>query len=160
MFCNFSIMRFNFFYTTLLLGFLSACNQITTSDTKTITNRTDTVSRIEINTTHLVSSHKNENRLLFIANGSEPGWLVEFYTYKFRLVVDYGTDSLILENQEFETMNKDEDFQFLEEESKHRLTVNIKNKKCVEEGSGNKHNKTVVVTFKGKTYKGCGSYLK
>ena len=39
-------------------------------------------------------------------------------------------------------------------------SMQIINKPCIADGSGDKMDRTVVVTYKGKTYKGCGSFIK
>ncbi len=152
-------MRFVFFYAILLLGLFPSCEQIKSYDEKIITYKNDAGSDTVINKIHEATDCVNTDKLLFIAKGSEPGWTVEFYTHTFKLVVDYGKDSLVLKNQNFEIMKNDEDFIFTEEEKNQSVSVTIKNQTCKEEASGYICNKKVSVSFKGKIYEGCGTYL-
>ena len=100
--------------------------------------------------------------LLFKATGIEPGWLAEFYNNKLRLVVDYGKDSLILDNQKIEGLDDTKGYllELINDGKTKQYSFQIINKPCTDAGSGDKKDRTVVVSYKGKTYKGCGSFVK
>jgi uncharacterized membrane protein len=158
----------------VILGFSSmilvSCTQVNSTGEKTITQGDDTLSSLEISTSKIDALNSlseideiETSNLLFKATGIEPGWFAEFYNNKLRLVIDYGKDSLILENQKFEGLDNKEGYIFGEQGNKDaskNIGINIINKPCTDAGSGNKKDRTVVVSFKGKTYKGCGSFVK
>ena len=149
---------------------LVSCTQVNSTGEKTITQGDDTLSSLEISTSKIDALNSlseideiETSNLLFKATGIEPGWFAEFYNNKLRLVIDYGKDSLILENQKFEGLDNKEGYIFGEQGNKDaskNIGINIINKPCTDAGSGNKKDRTVVVSFKGKTYKGCGSFVK
>ncbi len=149
---------------------LVSCTQVNSTGEKTITQGDDTLSSLEISTSKIDALNSlseideiETSNLLFKATGIEPGWFAEFYNNKLRLVIDYGKDSLILENQKFEGLDNKEGYIFGEQGNKDaskNIGINIINKPCTDAGSGNKNDRTVVVSFKGKTYKGCGSFVK
>ncbi|HRG00405.1 MAG: hypothetical protein U0W65_01940 [Bacteroidia bacterium] len=145
---------------------LYACTQVNSNGEKTITNGEDTVTSVEISTSKVDAlntlseiSDGEETKLVFKASGIEPGWFAEFYSNKLRLVLDYGKDSLILENQKFEGLDDEKGFIFKTQGDK-TIEINIINKLCVDAGSGDSKDRKVVVTYKGKTYNGCGSFIK
>lgn len=148
-----------------------ACTQVTTTGEKNITQGGDTVASVDISTSKVdalntlaeMDEETEPSKLLFKASGTEPGWFAEFYNNKLRLVVDYGKDSLIMNNQKFEGLDNKDGFIFGvqgDKDEAKNVGINIINKSCVDAGSGDKKDRTVVVTYKGKTYKGCGSFVK
>ena len=149
---------------------LYACTQVNSNGEKTITNGEDTVTSVEISTSKVDAlntlseiSEGEETKLVFKASGIEPGWLAEFYNNKLRLLVDYGKDSLIILDQKFEGLDDKEGFIFGVQGDKDlnkNVGINIINKPCVDAGSGDNKDRMVIVTYKGKTYKGCGSFIK
>ena len=155
---------------SIALLILNSCTQVNSNGEKVITQGDDTVSSVEISTSKLDAlntlsemDEADRSSLLFKANGSEPGWFVEFYVNRLRLVVDYGKDSLILENQKFEGLDNKDGYVFGVQGDKKvskNIGINIINKPCVADGSGNKMDRTVIVSYKDKTYKGCGSFAK
>ncbi len=157
----------------VILGFsaivLVSCTQVNSTGEKTVTQGDDTVSSIEISTSKvdvlnsLAEMDETEtSTLLFKATGIEPGWLAEFYNNKLRLVVDYGKDSLILDNQKIEGLDDTKGYllELINDDKTKRYSFQIINKPCTDAGSGDKKDRTVVVSYKGKTYKGCGSFVK
>jgi uncharacterized membrane protein len=157
----------------VVLGFsaivLVSCTQVNSTGEKTVTQGDDTVSSIEISTSKvdalnsLAEMDETEtSTLLFKATGIEPGWLAEFYNNKLRLVVDYGKDSLILDNQKIEGLDDTKGYllELINDDKTKRYSFQIINKPCTDAGSGDKKDRTVVVSYKGKTYKGCGSFVK
>jgi uncharacterized membrane protein len=149
---------------------LLSCSQVNSSGEKTVTQGDDTISSIEISTSKvdalnsLAEMDESETSiLLFKASGIEPGWFVEFYSDKFRLLVDYGHDSLVMNGQKFVGLDDKEGYIFKVQGDKDvnkNVVVNIINKPCEDAGSGDKKDRMVIVTYKGKTYKGCGSFVK
>lgn len=150
---------------------LIACTQVNSTGEKNITLGDDTVASVEISTSKIdalntlaeMDEEVKPSKLLFKASGIEPGWFAEFYNNKLRLVVDYGKDSLIMDNQKIEGLDDKEGYIFVvqgDKDAAKNVGINIINKSCIDAGSGDKKDRTVVVTYKGKTYKGCGSFVK
>ena len=145
-----------------------SCTQVNSNGEKTITKGKDTVTEVGISLNKYdaiseLAEIEEPQELLFRASGIEPGWLAEFYNNKLRLVVDYGKDSLIMDNQKFEDLDDKNGFVFEikgEKDNGKNVAIRIINTTCVASGSGNKEDRTVYVTYKGKTYKGCGSFVK
>lgn len=149
---------------------LLSCTQVNSNGEKTITQGDDTISSVEISTSKIDAlnslSEMDEEEtsiLLFKASGIEPGWFAEFYSNKLRLVLDYGKDSLVMNDQKFEGLDDKEGYIFGvqgDKDMRKNVEINIINKPCEDAGSGDKEDRTVIVTYKGKTYKGCGSFVK
>lgn len=103
------------------------------------------------------------SKLVFKASGTEPGWYAEFYNNKLKLVVNYGKDSLLI-NDNFEAITKPETYEYSKAESsngnKYAVAISVLNKACVASGSGDKLDKAVEIKLNNQTYKGCGSIIK
>lgn len=152
---------------------ITACNQLNTNGQKTVKEGDDTIASVDISVskldalTNLVEEEEKdyakENKLLFTAHGSEPGWFAQFYGNKLRLVVDYGKDSLLIEDS-FEKLDDSKGYSYSKAKSengeKYALTVSIANTPCVYTASGDKEDRTVIVKLNNKIYKGCGSFSK
>jgi uncharacterized membrane protein len=156
----------------ILLGALVSCNvpkdneedAIPTSKLEVLTSisEEDTVKgteeKTEVFTTNLREA-KNQKPLV-VARGSEPGWYAEFFADHLRLLVDYGADSLILD-QDFSGINKDKTFSAtIAENKEHKtsaLSIALTDKPCTEEGSGEKSEKSISIKYNNKTYKGCAT---
>lgn len=149
--------------------FLISCTQVNTTGEKTVTQGGDTIAEVDISLskydaiTELAEiDEESSQKLLFKASGIEPGWFAEVYNNKLRLVVDYGEDSLILDNK-FEGLDNKDGYLFNVEGDKNKnknVQILIINKSCTDAGSGNIKDRQVSVLFKGKKYKGCGSFEK
>ncbi len=149
--------------------FLISCTQVNTTGEKTVTQGGDTIAEVDISLskydaiTELAEIDEEQTqKLLFKASGIEPGWFAEVYNNKLRLVVDYGEDSLILDNK-FEGLDNKNGYLFNVEGDKNKnrnVQILIINKSCTDAGSGDKKDRQVSVLFKGKKYKGCGSFEK
>lgn len=149
--------------------FLVSCTQVNTTGEKTITQDSDTVAEVDISLskydaiTELAEIDEEKTQaLLFKASGIEPGWFAEIYDNKLRLVVDYGEDSLILDNK-FEGLDDKNGYLFNVEGNKNKaknVQILLINKPCIDAGSGDKKDRQVSVLFKGKKYMGCGSFVK
>lgn len=148
-----------------------ACTQVNSNAEKTITQGDDTVASLEISTSKVdalntlaeMDEEAAPSKLLFKASGIEPGWFAEFYTDKLRLLVDYGKDSLIISDHQFDGLDNKDGFIFGvqgEKDLNKNVVINIDNKSCTDAGSGDVKDRTVIVKYKGKTYKGCGSFVK
>lgn len=157
-------------FSSVLFAFI-ACTQVNSTGEKNITLGDDTVASVEISTSKVdalnalaeIDEEVVPSKLLFKASGIEPGWFAEFYNNKLRLVVDYGKDSLIMDNQKIEGLDDNEGYIFSvqgDKDAAKNVGINIINKSCTDAGSGDKKDRAVVVTYKGKTYKGCGSFVK
>ena len=149
---------------------LVSCSQVNSQGEKTITQNGDTISDVEISlskTDALVDlvekiEASDNDKLLFKAHGSEPGWYTEVYNSKLKLVVDYGKDSVLL-NHHFNDLENSKGFSYtidsLINGKKVVLSLVIKNVPCVAE-SGDKEDRTVLVKLNNQMYKGCGSFVK
>lgn len=155
---------------TILL--ITSCNQIKTSDSKNITMGEDTVAEMDIAISKLdqiaeiakePEAEKQEQKLLFAAHGTEPGWFAQFYNNKLRLLVDYGKDSVLI-NDTFEKLDDAKGYTYNkavnENGLKYALSIAIENTSCISEASGDKEDRKVTVKYNNKTYKGCGSFVK
>lgn len=160
--------------TTIICAFtaliLSACTQVNTQGEKNITQGDDTISSVDISVTKTgglldlaEEVEKAESpKLLFKATGSEPGWFAEIYSNKLRLVVDYGKDSLIIEDT-FKDFENEKNFVYVKSISENgkanALSLSI-NKGACTEASGEKQDYLVSFKLNSKSYKGCGSLVK
>lgn len=150
---------------TIVIGF-TGCEQIAKIDKMMDADSTEVAHDIEelrsLGTLERMTA-EGESELLFKASGSEPGWIAEYYTDKFRLIVDYGKDSLIIRNvsKYFDSGDGYGSFSFKNTEAgkETRLNVIIEDQECTDE-AGNKNPKTVTLTLNDKIYKGCGNSLK
>lgn len=135
--------------------------QVQKEDESTEIGLSKTEQLVEI--TEPVKEEVVASKLLFKASGTEPGWYAEFYNNKIKLVVDYGKDSLLI-NDNFEAIIKPETFAYSKAESsngsKYALAISVLNKACIAPGSGDKCDKTVEIKLNNQTYKGCGSIVK
>jgi uncharacterized membrane protein len=143
---------------------LVSCTQVNTTGEKTITKGDETIAEVGISLSKMDALNSlaemdepQSHPLLFKASGIEPGWFAEVYENKLRLVVDYGKDSLILEDK-FEGLDNSKGYVF--DNHLNKVSIHIENKPCIADGNGNKMDRTVVITYKAKSYKGCGSFIK
>jgi len=157
------------------LGLLSlaACTQVNSESEKNITSGEDTISTVDISmgkTDALIDAveelSKEETadapKLLFKASGMEPGWFGEIYSNKLRLIVDYGKDSLIVEDV-FKDLKIEKDYTYnhaaASNSKANALSLTIKKESCTA-ASGDKVNYTVSFKLNNKSYKGCGDFVK
>jgi uncharacterized membrane protein len=149
---------------------LSSCTQVSSKSEKTITEGDDTISTVDISVSKtgglvdLVEEvEKAESpKLLFKASGSEPGWFAEIYNNKLRLVVDYGKDSLIIEDT-FKGFDNETNFVYvksiIENKKANALALTIKKSPCVA-ASGDKAEFSVSFKLNNKSFQGCGNVIK
>lgn len=146
---------------TIVIGLMS-CEQIEKIDKQMDADSTDVANEIadlkSLGTLERMTA-EGESELLFKASGAEPGWFAEYYTDKFRLIVDYGKDSLIIKNisKYFDSDKGYSSFSYKNTEAGNevRLNVKIEDKECIA-ASGDKKSQTVTVTLNDKVYTGCG----
>ena len=69
--------------------FLVSCTQVNTSSDKAITQGGDTVAEVDISLSKMDAVEElsnieepKEDKILFKASGTEPGWFAEIYQYK------------------------------------------------------------------------------
>jgi hypothetical protein len=143
--------------------FLVSCTQVNTSTDKTITQDGDTVAEVDISLSKMDAVEELSKidepqayQILFKASGSEPGWFAEISAFKIRVVLDYGKDSVILENQG-EVINDKVDYKYVVPNT---ISIDAVNKPCIAAGSGDKMDRQVTIAYKGKKYTGCGSFVK
>lgn len=157
----------------IALFMMSACNQLNSKGEKSVKEGDDTVANVDISVskldalTNLVEEEEQryakEHKLLFTAHGSEPGWYAQFYSNQLKLVVDYGKDSLLIEDT-FENLDNAKGYNYSKATSengeKYAVSIAIANKPCVYTASGDKEDRSVTVKLNNKTYTGCGSFAK
>ena len=156
----FSVLK-SLLVAAIVIGFTN-CEQIEKIDKQMDADSTDIANEVSDMGGTLQAIEKltreGESELLFKASGSEPGWIAEYYTDKFKLVVDYGKDSLIIQNiSKYFDLNGGYSFSYKNSEGGKEIHLNVKieEKECID-AAGNKKPKTVTVTFNDKVYKGCG----
>ncbi len=156
----------------LSLILIMACNQVNSNSDKNITQNGDTISSVDISVSktgglmdmveELEKADASSNKLLFKASGTEPGWIAEFYANKLRLILNYGKDSIIIED-EFSHLDDAKGYLYSKATSEHgekyALTIALENKSCINT-AGNKEDRAVNVKFNNKPYTGCGSFIK
>jgi uncharacterized membrane protein len=154
-------------FTVSVIGLLS-CEQIEKIDKMMDADSTEVAHDIEelksLGTIERMTAEE-ESKLLFKASGSEPGWIAEYYTNKFRFVYDYGKDSLIIRNvsKYFDSGTGYSSFSYKNSETGNevRLNVKIEDHECTDEaGVKNLKTVTVTVTLNDKVYQGCGKSVK
>lgn len=155
----------------ILFVALCACNQLNTKGNENVKQGEDTVSNVDISISKVDAlsnlaeedTQNNNPILLFTAHGSEPGWYAQFYNNHLKLVVDYGKDSLLIDDI-FEKLDDSKGYTYSKAKSengeKYALSISIANTPCVYSASGDKEDRTVTVKLNNKTYKGCGSFTK
>ena len=93
-----------------------------------------------------------------IARGSEPGWYAEFYWDSAAISLDHDEIKLNLKHDfskldvtefktEFATKGSATD----------KIQILVKQEACTEEASGEKRERSILIKFKGKEYKGCAT---
>ena len=146
------------FYFIILSALFFSCNSIPeNTDTDIPLTKTDLlVSALEEE-----EPTANTNKLLFKANGFEPGWLIEIYEHKMRVILDYASDSLLIEDN-FTKLKKGEPFQFSSEIDKNgkktKLRLKIDNQACNDEATGDKKEAKANLVLGEKTYNACGNF--
>lgn len=158
----------------LLAGFFVSCNikneeavevAVAVAHDGSVTN--DTINKTETDTVSENSNSRTITKatLLLVARGSEPGWYAEFFSDHLRLLIDNGTDSLIIE-KDFSDINSGNSYSsaIAETGNSHNkimkttaMAISIENKACSEEASGEKREKSIVIKYNSKTYKGCAT---
>lgn len=100
-------------------------------------------------------------RLLFSARGTEPGWFVQIYNDRLRLLVDYGKDSITIKN-EFQNLKDSMGFGFTSyakpDKKDTLLQLNVERLPCNDDATGEIKSGKVTVKYKNKIYKGCGEF--
>ncbi len=157
------------FLSGIIIMAFTACTQLNSSSDKVITKGNDTlaemdisVSKVDMLNTLAETEELTPQSILFKASGTEPGWFAEFYNNKIRIVLDYGKDSLIIDNPG-PAVNEKEDYEYDVEDDKNKgknIAILISGKSCTDAGSGDKKDRQVSIQYKGKVYKGCGSFIK
>jgi uncharacterized membrane protein len=148
---------FALFFVAALFG----CEQIEKIDKQMDADSTDIANEIAEMKAQAERQGANlgSGELLYKAVGSEPGWYAEFYTNKFRMLMNYGNDSIVL-FREFK-QGGDLNFSYKTEENGQKVDMNVKleDKECID-GAGGKNPNSVTVQFNDKTFKGCGTPVK
>lgn len=145
--------------------FLVACTQVNSNDEKTVTKDGDTVADVDISVskldalTNLVEEEtKNDTKVIFKASGTEPGWTAEFYPHQLKLHLNYGKDSLTIDDS-FKEVNSEEGFTYTKtvtvNNKETALKISIQNKACTD-AAGNQADRSVNITYNNTIYQGCG----
>ena len=143
--------------------FLVSCTQVNTSSDKAITQGGDTVAAVDISVSKVDAIEElskidepQSDKVLFKASGTEPGWLAEISQLKIRILFNYGEDSLVLDNKGT-IINEKEDYNYT---IKDNISISALRKPCTDEASGEQKDRQVIISYKGKKYTGCGSFIK
>lgn len=168
-------MIMKYMIASLLVLLFFACNIPKDGEQENIaTNKLEALTSLaDIDT--LLSTNENTNRQvaqnaepLLIARGSEPGWYAEFFADHLNLLLNNGTDSLLVE-EDFSKVNinktshvyaKAYNLKAKPEKKAQEgvvIVINIEDKSCIEEGSGEKREKSISIIYKHKVYKGCAT---
>lgn len=172
-----------FVYCLILAGFIFSCNAPKDGNEETIpTSKIEALTNLEkeeaknedtVKLAEKVMEEKGDvdnknlrvaknSKPLLIARGSEPGWYAEFFADHLRMLIDNGTDSIIIE-RDFSGINTDPLYNTpVSKNSSGNMehlafTVSISNKKCIEEASGEKREKEITILYRSKQYKGCAT---
>lgn len=95
---------------------------------------------------------------LMIARGSEPGWYAEFYWDSAALSLDHDDVKLNLKH-DFSKLDVTE-FKtevVVNESAADKIQILVKQESCTEEASGEKRERSILIKYKGKEYKGCAT---
>lgn len=130
-----------------------------------VTRNTDSSAKITVRYSSDLDS-ASPAKLLLIARGSEPGWYAEFYNDSVKLQLDYGKIKCRI-NRDFHGINNEKGYnKTYTIESDHgsnvpagEFKVIIEIKPCVEDGSGEKRDRSAQLSFAGKIYRGCATAL-
>jgi hypothetical protein len=143
-------------------SFLVSCTQVNSSGDKTITQGDDTLAEVDISLSKMDAVEElskidepKEDKIIFTASGTEPGWFAEISALKIRVVLDYGKDSVILDNKGA-VITENDDYNYT---IKDNISISASKKPCTAV-SGDKADRQVTVVYKGKKYSGCGSFVK
>lgn len=104
------------------------------------------------------STEKTQNTsLIFKAVGFEPGWLIEIYNNKAKAVLNYGGDTITI-NNDFSKIKKGENFAFDAKVNNQSVSILIDNAECKDEATGDKKDAKVVFTLNNEKYNACGVF--
>lgn len=152
------------FFSTMAFAFLVSCTQVNSNGEKTVTQGEDTLSDVSISLSKMdaveeLANMKEDGKadLVFKASGTEPGFTAEFYADRLYLVADYGKDKLTIKRANID-LDQTSDLK-IDLQSGAGDYILIQNKPC-QNAAGELEERTVQLTYKGKLYKGCGSFKK
>lgn len=144
--------------------FIASCTQVNSNAEKNITEGDDTVSQVDISLSKLDAIEElaktddaDTTTLVFKASGSEPGWIAEFYRNRIMIVADYGADKITVRRDNADLSANAETQIALK--AGHADAIRISPKPCTN-AAGEKESYEVTLSYKGKLYKGCGSFVK
>lgn len=92
-----------------------------------------------------------DNKVIFLASGTEPGWILTLYKEKFLFVHHYGQDTII--DKLTSTLQVPYSFQ------SDKLSFSIDKKNCIAI-SGDTLSYLVKIKYQGKELIGCGKMMK
>lgn len=145
-------------FALLIAGFFS-CEQIEKLDKQMEPDSTDVANEIaEVKKEMALVEHlakEDKSKLLFTAFGSEPGWTMEIYPTHIKAMLNYGQDSLWI-NDDFSGVNSESGFEYSADNNNGKIIIKIINESCIDGSKGDKHNRKVEFIVKGKTLTGCG----
>lgn len=143
----------------IIISFFLGCEQIEKIDKQLEPDSTDVANEISDITKEMSAvehlSKAGDSKLIFKAFGSEPGWTMEIYPTHIKMMLNYGQDSLWI-NDDFTNADSEDGFVYSADNNNDKITIKIKNESCTDESKGDKHNRSVECLIKNKTYKGCG----
>jgi hypothetical protein len=140
---------------------LASCDWVKKVDKQMDADSTDIANEIAdmTSTLSVIERLANEGELLFKAVGSEPGWYAEFHTNKFRMLMNYGKDSIVLFREFKQDGNFDFNYSISENGKDIKMEVDVEDKECTD-AAGGKNPNVVTVKFNDKVFTGCGMPVK
>jgi hypothetical protein len=145
----------------LLVLALAGCDWVKKVDKQMDADSTDIANEIAdmTNTLTAIERLTHPGELLFKAVGSEPGWYAEFHTDKFRMLMNYGKDSIVLFREFTPGGNLDFTYSNSGNGNDIKMEVKVEDKECTDDAGGKNPN-VVTVKFNDKVFVGCGKPQK
>lgn len=107
-----------------------------------------------------VWEHAKLNGVDFRATGNEPGWHLEITLgQSMVLVTDYGSSSYRFDTPEPILDQSSRTSIYTTQRGKHRITVNLQGKPCIDSMSGRRYEVSATVQLDQQRYRGCGRAL-
>ena len=107
-----------------------------------------------------VWEHAKLNGVDFRATGNEPGWHLEITLgQSMVLVTDYGSSSYRFDTPEPIVDQSSRISIYTTQQGKHRITVNLQGKPCIDSMSGRRYEVSATVQLDQQRYRGCGRAL-
>ncbi|MBK9284264.1 MAG: hypothetical protein IPM51_08060 [Sphingobacteriaceae bacterium] len=94
---------------------------------------------------------------LLIARGSESGWYMEVYAHEIKISLDYDEVKLVCAYPIVNFDKEQLELNLTDKTNNNPLKLIIKKEKCTEEASGEIKERSVILEYNSKSYKGCAT---